>query len=187
VIPFILVAANLTVGAAVQAAASDERDQYVRASKNGEFLSAFYPAGALKRGEQGRVGFKIAVERGGWISLCEVTQSSGFRALDRETCEIIVQYAKVQPVRTADGKAVRAVQDGYISWRLPRSATKVAVPSARLASRPDPIVCRRDPTAGSLINKTIQCLTAKEWGRQQDFNKDFWQEIQGKGHNGDGG
>ena len=104
----------------------------------------------------------------------------------RETCEIIVQYAKVQPVRTADGKAVRAVQDGYISWRLPRSATKVAVPSARLASRPDPILCRRDPAAGSLINKTIQCLTAKEWGRQEDFNKDFWQELQGKGHTGSG-
>src|SRR5436190_12709650 len=108
----------LAAAAAPQTPATETHDDYVRASKDGEFLSAYYPEGALKRGEEGTVWFKIGIEKEGWIRSCEITQSSGFQALDRETCEITraVQYAKVSPVRSSDGRIVRAIQDGRITW-----------------------------------------------------------------------
>jgi TonB family protein len=168
----------LTAGAVPATTPGD----YIRASKNGEFLSDYYPEGALKRGEQGTVGFRIGVEREGWVGSCEVTRSSGFKALDRETCEIIVQYAQVTPIVSADGTPVRALQDGYISWKLPQGTAKLATPSGKALRRPDPIVCRRDLAAGSMVAKTIQCLTKSEWELQQQFTRDAYQELQGKGH-----
>lgn len=174
-----------TMSAAAQGTAAGAANDYVRLANNGEFLSDYYPEGALKRGEQGRVGFRISVEKEGWIGSCEVSESSGFTALDRETCEIIVQYARVKPVRDPDGRPVRALQTGYISWRLP-SSVRLARPS-RLTRRPDPIVCRRDNAIGSLVAKTIQCLSRSEWELQQQFMKDAFQELQGKGHTNGGG
>jgi len=183
----LFVASTTALPALSSAAATDASQQYVRAAKNGEFLSDYYPEGALKRGEQGMVSFRISVEPEGWIGLCEVTGSSGYKALDRETCEIMVQYAKVKPVVNADGKRVRAISDGYITWRLPAKATKLAAAPSRAARKPDPIICRRDAQAGSLVAKTIQCLTRTEWELQQNFTKDAFQELQGKGHSGGGG
>src|SRR3954468_9307586 len=89
-------------------------DQLVQDGKNGEFLWRYYPPGALKRGEQGRVAFRLTIEPTGTIGTCDVIESSGFRALDAETCEIMALYARVQPVRNEEGRAVRAVQNGYI-------------------------------------------------------------------------
>jgi len=184
----ILAAPMIGLPALSSAAASDAPSSYVRAAKNGEFLSDYYPEGALKRGEQGTVGFRIGVEREGWVGFCEITQSSGFRALDRETCEIMVQYAKVNPVRTSDGRLVRAIQDGRITWRLPAKASRTAAaPSFNSGPKPDPIMCRRDNTVGSMVAKTIQCLTRSEWELQQGFTQDAWRELQGKGHSGNGG
>src|SRR6476659_9879964 len=62
--------------------------------KNIEFIWNNYPPGALKRGEQGRVAFRVTIDRTGLISTCEVTESSGFKALDRETCEMMSLYAQ---------------------------------------------------------------------------------------------
>jgi TonB family protein len=173
----------LAAAAAPQTPATETHDDYVRASQNGEFLSAYYPEGALKRGEEGTVWFKIGIEKEGWISSCEITQSSGYQALDRETCEIMVQYARVKPVRTPEGRIVRAIQDGRIAWQLPASATRSATaPSFNRTRKPDPIMCRRDNTTGSMVAKTIQCLTRSEWELQQGFTQDTWREFQGKGH-----
>lgn len=184
----IFVASTTALPALSSTAASDASRQYVRATKNGEFLSEYYPEGALKRGEEGSVGFRIGVEREGWIGFCEITQSSGYKALDRETCEIMVQYARVKPVRTSDGRVVRAIQDGHITWRLPANAPRSAMaPAFNSTRKPDPILCRRDSTIGSMVGKTIQCLTRSEWELQQGFTQDAWQELQGKGHTGSGG
>jgi len=184
----LFVASTTALPALSSAAATDASQQYVRAAKNGEFLSDYYPEGALKRGEEGTVGFRIGIEREGWIGFCEITQSSGYRALDRETCEIMVQYARVKPVRTSDGRIVRAVQEGHISWRLPAKAVRAAAaPAFNASGKPDPILCRRDSTIGSMVGKTIQCLTRSEWELQQSFTQDSWQELQGKGHTGNGG
>src|SRR5438045_832444 len=101
-------------------------DQMVHEAKNGEFLWKYYPPGALKRGEQGKVAFKLTIEPTGVISTCDVTESSGFKALDAETCEIMGLYARVEPVRNADGRAIRSSTNGFIVWKLPPGATKIA-------------------------------------------------------------
>ena len=179
------IATMLAAAAVPQGTQASVNDDYVHASKNGQFLSDYYPEGALKRGEEGTVGFKIAIEKEGWIGSCEITQSSGFQGLDRETCEIMVQYAKVNPVQTSDGRVVRAIQDGHITWRLPASAPRsAAAPSFNSTRKPDPILCRRDNTTGSIVAKTIQCLTRSEWELQRGFTQDAWRELQGKGHTG---
>jgi TonB family protein len=150
-------------------------------AKNGEFMWKYYPPGALKRGEQGRVAFKLTIEPTGVISMCDVTESSGFKALDAETCEIMGLYARVQPVRNADGRAIRATQDGFINWKLPPGAARIATASgAKTMPKPDRLVCRKDIKTGSLVATMTQCLTRAEWRHQEQVTKDEIDRIQGK-------
>lgn len=165
--PLLLLASIPTMLWSMDAGAPQANDQLVRAEKNGEFLWKYYPPGALKRGEQGRVAFNLTIEPTGLISTCDVTESSGFKALDAETCEIMGQYARVSPVRNADGRAIRAQQSGYIVWKLPPGATTIASAStAKTMAKPDQLICRKDITTGSWIATTKQCLTRSEWARQ---------------------
>ncbi|HKU93067.1 MAG TPA: energy transducer TonB [Sphingomicrobium sp.] len=156
-------------------------DQMVQDARNGEFIWKYYPQGAYKRGEQGRVGFKLTVEPTGTISACDVTESSGFKALDAETCEIMGLYARVQPVRNADGRAIRATTTGFINWKLPPGATRIAdASSKKTMPKPDGLICRKDVTTGSLIATTRQCMKRSEWDRQQRQTQDSFGQLQGK-------
>jgi len=150
-------------------------------AKNGQFIWKYYPPGALKRGEQGRVAFKLTIEPTGVISACDVIESSGFKALDEETCAIMGLYARLQPVRNADGRAIRGTQSGFINWKLPAGATKLAsAPSRKTMPKPDGLVCRKDIATGSLVATTTQCLTRAEWRQQEQMTKDEINRIQGK-------
>ena len=178
----ILMLASITLGlSSTDSAAPSSSDQMVRASQNGEFLWKYYPPGALKRGEQGRVAFKLTIEPTGTISMCDVTESSGFKALDKETCDIMGLYARVQPVRNADGRAIRASTTGFINWKLPPGATRIADASSKKAMpKPDGLICRKDVTTGSLIATTRQCMKRSEWDRQQRQTQDSFGQLQGK-------
>src|SRR3954467_12528698 len=172
-----------------QSGSANAAEQMVRDEKNGEFIWKYYPPGALKRGEQGRVAFKLTIEPTGTISTCNVTESSGFKALDAETCEIMALYAQVKPVRNSDGRAIRAQQAGFINWKLPPGVTRVAAAStSKTMSKPDKMICRKDITTGSLIATTKMCMRQSEWERSTEQGKRHWQEMQGKGYtNGDPG
>ena len=179
--PFLLFASIPAMLWTIGSGAPDASDQMVRETKNGEFLWKYYPPGALKRGEQGRVAFKLTIEPTGVISRCDVTESSGFKALDAETCEIMSLYAQVQPVRNADGRAIRSNTNGFITWKLPAGATKIASASTgRAMPKPDGLVCRKDITTGSLIATTKQCLTKAEWARQERITREEAERMQGK-------
>ena len=169
---------------AATASVAQPTDDYVQASKNGEFLSRYYPEGAAKRGEQGKVTFQLTIEPDGSIGRCTVTESSGFRALDTETCDIMVRFARTKPVRNGDGRAIRARQPGYIVWKLPGGAIKIAATTATTMPQPDSLICKREPKTGSLIAKTKQCLTRTEWSQQEQQWKDEINRIQGRGHCG---
>ena len=157
-------------------------EQISRDAKNGEFISKHYPPQALKRGEQGKVTFRLTIEPDGSLGSCDVTQSSGFSTLDRETCEIMVHYARLKPVRDEEGRAIRATQDGYIVWRLP-SGTKVASSAAsKTMPKPDQVICKRTQTTGSLIGKTKQCMTRSEWARTEQNTRDQMDNLQGRAH-----
>ena len=156
-------------------------DSMVQNARNGEFIWKYYPPGALKRGEQGRVGFKLTIEPTGVISACDVTESSGFKALDEETCAIMGLYARLQPVRNSEGRAIRGTQSGFINWKLPEGAAKLAsAPSRKTMPKPDGLVCRKDIATGSLVATTTQCLTRAEWRQQEQMTKDEINRIQGK-------
>jgi TonB family protein len=158
-------------------AASDTMAQDAR---NGQFIWKYYPPGALKRGEQGRVAFRLTIEPSGVISMCDVTESSGFKTLDEETCAIMGLYARLQPVRNAEGRAIRGTQSGFINWKLPTGARKLASePSRKTMPKPDGLVCRKDIATGSLVATTTQCLTRAEWRQQEQMTKDEINRIQG--------
>ncbi|WP_197018426.1 energy transducer TonB [Sphingomonas sp. URHD0057] len=181
-IPFVLLAAlpTMLVG---PAGAIDASEESVRAEKNGEFLWKFYPEGAAKRGEQGRVAFRLTIEPDGLISTCEVIGSSGFATLDKETCEIMGLYAHLTPIRDSAGRATRGNRDGFITWKLPPAvAVAASEPSKSVMRKPDPVICRQDTRTGSLVATTRMCLPRSEWQLTSEQEKEHWQEMQGKGY-----
>jgi TonB family protein len=186
-VPLLLLASITPMLWQMGSGAPAANDQMVQDARNGEFIWKYYPPGALKRGEQGRVSFSLTIEPTGVVSACDVTGSSGFKTLDEETCTIMGLYARLQPVRDADGRAIRAKRSGFIAWKLPPGATRVADASpAKTISKPDQLICRKDITTGSLIATTRQCLTRSEWARQEQQARDEVDGIQGKGFHEDG-
>ena len=180
-VPLLVLASITPVLWNMESGAPAAADTVIRDAKNGEFLWQYYPQGALKRGEQGRVAFQLTVEPTGVVSSCQVTESSGFKTLDEETCEIMGLYAHLSPIRNADGRAIRADTKGFITWKLPPGATAVASAStAKTMAKPDPLICRKDVSTGSLIATTKQCLKKSEWARQQTNMRDAAEQLQGK-------
>lgn len=155
--------------------------------KNGEFIADRYPPGALKRGEQGRVEFRLVIEPDGSLGSCEVTRSSGFKALDEETCELIIAHARTRPVRNDSGRRVRAVQAGFINWKLPGTANP-AVPADQAGlENPDKIICKRIRKTGSLVARSRMCLTAQQWSSQQDESRRLMERLLDKSHTSSNG
>ena len=173
---FLTATASITaVLTGIGSGAPDNRDAVVRTLNNGEFISRYYPPESLKRGEQGRVAFRLTIEPDGSIGSCDVTESSGFAALDQSTCEILVSNARVKPVRNAEGRSIRADQGGYIVWRLPERSTVLAESTAKTMPKPERLICKRSQTTGSLISKTKQCMTRSDWARTE---KVWRQEVE---------
>jgi TonB family protein len=173
---------------ALSAAGSASSDSLTaQDAANSEFIVKNYPVGPMKRGEQGRVAFRLTIEPEGSVSRCEVTESSGFAGLDNETCEIMVYNARLSPVRNEDGRSIRATQNGFIVWRLPGSPTPVAAAAATTMPKPDDLICKRSRQTGSLIAATKQCLTKKQWLMAEQEAREAAERIQGKGHCAEGG
>ena len=156
--------------------------QSVRISSNGEFIADHYPVRALRAREEGKVGFRLVVESDGSLGSCDVTESSGSKSLDNETCELILRYARLTPVRNSDGRAVRAVQNGYINWKLPANAPKMASAAASKGPDPDRIICKRTAKTGSLISRTKQCMSARQWAEASRIARNQANDLIAQGH-----
>ena len=148
-------------------------------SKNGEFIFRQYPPRAKAAGEQGSVRFRAEVDAKGNVMSCKVVGSSGYRRLDDETCEMIIDHATFKPTLDGGGKAREAIHDGLVNWRLP--GTPVA-PAAKVAAAetPDKIICKRVPKTGSLVTHSRLCMTAREWEHKSDQFQDDWGSLQGR-------
>ena len=169
------------------AAAPSAASETTLQAENREFMVKNYPAGPLKRGEQGRVAFRLTIEPDGSLSQCEVTESSGFAGLDTETCEIMVYSARLSPIRNEDGRAIRASQNGFIVWRLPGSPAQLAETAAATMPQPDKLICKKSQQTGSLIAATKQCLTKKQWAMAEHEAREAAERIVGRGHCAEGG
>src|SRR5690242_18026343 len=98
-IRFALVASAATFGLSILSPV--HANPAANSAGQGDFMARHYPPEALRKGEEGRVGFRVAITKEGHIEQCEITQSSGYATLDRETCDFIAQYANLQPARDA--------------------------------------------------------------------------------------
>jgi len=135
-------------------------------SGQADFMAQHYPPTALKNGEEGRVAFRVAISKDAHIERCEITESSGYAALDRETCDFIAIFANMQPARDEKGNAYATVQTGVVNWRLPAGVAKSTAPKAVSAALPAPLICRRASKNGSLVAHTTECMTDAEWALQ---------------------
>jgi len=75
-----------------------------------------YPASALAAGEQGRVGFRLAVGADGRVAACEILRSSGSTALDSATCRIMRSRARFTPARSSNGFPMASTVESEIGW-----------------------------------------------------------------------
>lgn len=168
----------LLIGAAAPALAGTSTDTATRDARNGEVVFSQYPARALAAGEQGSVGFNVRLDRDGYATACEVTHSSGYKRLDAETCELILNRAEFKGVRGPDGRKTNTAAQGVVNWRLPSGAA-AATPVRIAAAKPEKKICRRRVKTGSLANYERLCATQADWDRMAQRTKEEWGAVQG--------
>ena len=92
-----------------------------RAQLSALFHREDYPATALRAGEQGTVGFTLAIGPDGRVHGCTITRSSGSSWLDSTTCRILRSRARYTPARDSNGNPAPGEDRGVHVWRLPAS------------------------------------------------------------------
>jgi TonB family protein len=167
----------LLIAAAFATSGTASPDQSVQ-TKNGEFIFSQYPPRALAAGEQGSVRFRAEVDAKGNVLACKVTATSGYKRLDSETCDLIVDHATFAPTLDSEGKTRAAVHDGIVNWRIPG----LAADGTQIASGPSPdqIICKRQTKTGSLVSHSRLCMTRKQWVAYAEHNQDEWGSMQGR-------
>ena len=77
-----------------------------------------YPVAALARREQGSVIVRLTVGAMGRVRACDVTSSSGSRALDNVSCQILQNRAVFTPARDSSGNPTTDTVHQEIRWVL---------------------------------------------------------------------
>ena len=156
-----------SIAFAASALSSEVDPPTVKQSRNGEFMTKYYPPKARARGEQGKVAFQITVNKDGFMTSCVVTQTSGFENLDKETCDFLTKYANVKPTFDQNGHPLAVAHDGFINWRLPPGSKRAAPVELAAALDPDKMICRRFVKTGSKVGYVKQCMTRQEWAEAE--------------------
>jgi TonB family protein len=150
--------------------------------RNKLVIQKFYPRASLRRGEEGDVHFRINVNRDGRLDGCQITKSSGYKALDTATCDMLLKGATATPLIADDGWRTAGVRDGIVPWVLPDGTKRPATPptftSARTAAA-EKLICRRRTKTGSTYIMEKVCLTARDWRMQEDYAQAALQAMQG--------
>ncbi|MFT3977682.1 MAG: energy transducer TonB, partial [Sphingomonas bacterium] len=76
--------------------------------RSGRLKDSDYPAEAGRAGVSGVVSVRYLVGTDGRVAECDVTHSSGSRALDDTTCGLIRKRFRFSPARDGDGRPVPA-------------------------------------------------------------------------------
>ena len=82
------------------------------------FRAQDYPLAALGHKEQGSVTVRLTVGVMGRVGACDVTSSSGSRALDSASCQILRSRAVFTPARDSSGNSTTDTVHQEIRWRL---------------------------------------------------------------------
>ncbi|MBA3675840.1 MAG: TonB family protein [Sphingosinicella sp.] len=171
----------LLLGTAAPSIAGPPNDAAIRDASNEAVIESQYPARALAAGEQGAVGFKVTLDREGYASACEVTQSSGYKLLDAETCQLILNRATFKGIKDENGRKISSVASGVVNWRLPANASGTPAPAMTIASNaaPEKKICRRRLKTGSLADFERICATRADWESMAQRTREEWGELQG--------
>ena len=149
--------------------------------RNKLVVSKFYPPTSIRRGEEGTVKFAIVVGRDGKLDGCQVTNSSGYAALDKATCDMMLSGATGQVRRYDDKRRMAYTREGLVEWSLPDGVARPATPPpfdvTRSASG-EPLICKRQTKTGSNFITEKVCLTRADWQRQQAFAQEETQKMQ---------
>jgi TonB family protein len=85
-------------------------------SLHDEITSDDYPPAANARNESGTVSYDVLVSASGVPRRCTVSESSGSAALDRRTCEIVMERSAFIPASNGAGGSAAAVYRSRIRW-----------------------------------------------------------------------
>jgi protein TonB len=147
---------------------------------NWDIFQKLYPKRALAAHEEGAVGFIVTLDNKGDVTRCQVTHSSGHPLLDQETCQIITLHAQFNAIPSLSASQTRT-HEGLIAWKLPASATVLEPPKpVTIATAPENVVCKRTTRVGTLAGFERTCMTPTEWAKQSDYEKQMWDEVQGR-------
>ena len=78
-----------------------------------------YPSTPLRRGEEGTAGYRLVIGSNGRVDECQITASTGSRALDTATCRFLEQRARFDPARDQTGRDVVGTYTGQVTWQIP--------------------------------------------------------------------
>jgi len=79
-----------------------------------------YPTTDIRAGNTGTVRFRLAIDSGGRVTGCTVTQSSGHPGLDAATCRNVTRRARFDAASDGMGDRVAGSYDGTIRWVIPQ-------------------------------------------------------------------
>lgn len=79
-----------------------------------------YPSASLRNNEEGTVSYRLAVGPDGKVTGCDITQSSGFPALDQTSCRLLQRRARFNPAKGTDGQPMAFSYPGRFTWRIPK-------------------------------------------------------------------
>ncbi|MET1112810.1 MAG: energy transducer TonB [Allosphingosinicella sp.] len=77
-----------------------------------------YPAGAVMKGQSGRVGYALLIGEDGRVADCTIVSTSGVPSLDSQACALLKVRAKFEPALGLDGKPAKDSVVGAIVWRM---------------------------------------------------------------------
>ena len=117
--PMPLVAASLVLSTLMGSAAAAPETVSGPALNEGRGIvrSDDYPAGSMRRREQGTTTITFQVRPDGRVINCEVSKSTGFPDLDAASCALFVHRARYTPKPDSNGVDQRTIP---VRWNLPR-------------------------------------------------------------------
>lgn len=135
------------------------------------FSTEDYPLQSVANAEAGTVGVVLKVGPDGRVSDCIITQSSGFSALDWQTCRLLWMRASFDPARNGLGRPIESAWRQRIRWELPEREPAPFKPwSSRFTlgfmDDGSVIECRVE-TTGALKDEPDHC----------DLVSDIWQSA----------
>lgn len=78
-----------------------------------------YPTSELRRQSEGTTRFVLSVNERGRPTDCQITQSSGYKRLDRTACSKVKRRARFEPATDETGSITAGRYRGAVRWQIP--------------------------------------------------------------------